>query len=60
MDAKSVSSNEDIYDGFEDDDDEDDQGIRDIISNGKKRASISLNDSEGLTNDEEFEQMDIS
>ena len=58
MDAKSVSSNEDIYDGFEDDDDEDDEGIREIIRNGKN--SISLNDSEGLTNDEEYEEMDIS
>jgi hypothetical protein len=58
MDAKSVSSNEDIYDGFEDDDDDDDEGIRDINSNGKKR--VSLNDSEGLTNDEEYEQMDLS
>ena len=57
MDAKSVSSNEDIYDGFEDDDDED-EGIRDIIRNGKN--SISLNDSEGLTNDEEYEEMDMS
>ncbi|XP_070507606.1 WD repeat-containing protein 43 [Chironomus tepperi] len=58
MDAKSVSSNEDIYDGFEDDDDEDDEGIREIIRNGKH--SISLNDSEGLTNDEDYEQMDTS
>lgn len=60
MDGKSVSSNEDIYDGFEDDDDDDEDaaGIREIIKNGKK--IVDFDGLSELTNDEEYEKMDVS
>jgi len=56
MDARSESSNEDIYDGFEDDDDEDDEGIKNIIKNGV----TDIHQNSASTSDEEDEKMEIS
>lgn len=55
MDARSESSNEDIYDGFEDDESED-EGIKNIIKNGM----ADIGGDSDLSNDEEYEQMEVS
>lgn len=57
MDAKSETTNEDIYNEFEEEDDEeqeDDMDGSNVTSNGKKIVDINGNDSD-ISDDEDMD-----